>query len=296
MNMPSEKAEQGMTVPDEPEKDRLRQIILDSFSYEFVQPLNLISLNREYLQLHLQQNGQAYSVQEVKAALDGIGTAVAQLDRLTENCRDLMKCLRGTAYLRKEPVCLSALLEDLCCCSAEIAHSLGITLQYVPAQTGYCVMTDRAMAERVLLNLISNALQACRNQGTVQLRFSGSADGGTITVTDDGIGVAPEFAAHAFDPRRAEKPSGGGFPGGAGLGLYLCGEYCRLLNWQPTMRAEEHRTTVLIRIPQNQLVPEGRLVFHSDGPREGGPAERTRERVLRELRAVPGLEALQPEC
>ena len=36
MNMPSEKAEQGMTAPDESEKDRLRQIILDSFSYEFV--------------------------------------------------------------------------------------------------------------------------------------------------------------------------------------------------------------------------------------------------------------------
>ncbi|MCI2046196.1 MAG: HAMP domain-containing histidine kinase [Faecalibacterium sp.] len=275
----------------ETEKDYIRDVLLDAMATEFFQPLNLIALNRDYLRLYLQHEKAEYSEKKVGQALDGIEGATDQLDRLMNNSLDLMSCLRGRMQPQIETVDLKALIEDIVADSEKAAHLLGLTLQQNLPQEEIHVQTDHAMAERVLLNLLSNAMRA-GEKGAVRFSLDKTPDGCTVQLTNEGQSVTPAFASRAFalGPRPLDAPRQAS--GRAGLGLYLCGTFCRLLGWQPTMHAVKGGTAVRLHIPARQIVSGQRLVFHA-GLSAQEQREHTRLAVLQELRTLPGLEMLK---
>ena len=273
----------------ETEKDYIREILLDAMATEFFQPLNLIAVNHDYLRLHLQHAKAAYAEQKVQQALDGIEGATAQLDRLMNNSLDLMSCLQGRMQPQTETVDLGALLRDILADSEKAAHILGLTLQLtLPRETIY-IQTDRAMAERVLLNLLSNAMQA--GGGKICFALEKTADGCIVQLTNEGQSITPAFAAQAFllGPRPADAPRRAS--GRAGLGLSLCSAFCRLLGWQPSMHPLKGGTSVRLHLPARKIVSGQRLVFHTALSAQE-QREHTRQNVLHELRAIPGLELL----
>jgi signal transduction histidine kinase/ActR/RegA family two-component response regulator len=81
-------------------------------------------------------------------------------------------------------------------------------------------------AEQVLLNLLDNAIKFTP-EGEVGLRLewtAESATGGTVefSVTDTGIGIAPEHHARLFEPFSQVDVSATRINGGTGLGLSIC--------------------------------------------------------------------------
>ena len=67
----------------------------------------------------------------------------------------------------------------------------------------------------MLLNLVMNGADACRERGTISVVAEPTSHGARITVTDDGPGVAPEVRARLFEPFVTTKEVGKG----TGLGL-----------------------------------------------------------------------------
>lgn len=89
---------------------------------------------------------------------------------------------------------------------------------------------DEAKIERILMNLMSNAIKFTDAGGTICLaaELSGSADGKemvSFAVKDTGIGIAPEMLDKIFEP--FEQGSTGE---GTGLGLPIARSYAQLLN------------------------------------------------------------------
>lgn len=75
---------------------------------------------------------------------------------------------------------------------------------------------DHDALRRALINLIDNALAACRESGVreqVHLSASELAGGLRLVIRDDGVGIAPENLEHIFEPDFTTKS------GGMGLGL-----------------------------------------------------------------------------
>ncbi len=69
----------------------------------------------------------------------------------------------------------------------------------------------------VVMNLLSNALRACRRGGNVWIRSHGDGENGVIVVQDDGEGIAPEDRERVWDPFFTTRSAGDGL----GLGLAL---------------------------------------------------------------------------
>ena len=90
--------------------------------------------------------------------------------------------------------------------------------------TACCVMADRRDAELLCLHLLSNALHASREGGSVCIALRRTESGWQLTVTDDGCGLPGEDVQAALENRRS-------FLGGAQLGLLLCRECCRRMDW-----------------------------------------------------------------
>jgi len=81
------------------------------------------------------------------------------------------------------------------------------------------VLADIAMVERLIENLVENALKFTPAGGSVILKALGFADGPVLTVADTGCGIAAEDLQHVFERfYRAAQP---GRDGSAGLGLAI---------------------------------------------------------------------------
>jgi PAS domain S-box-containing protein len=74
-----------------------------------------------------------------------------------------------------------------------------------------------AKINQVLMNLLTNAIDACDEGRTVTVRTRAGADGVRIEVADNGCGIAPEHRDRIFDPFFTTKPVGQG----TGLGLSI---------------------------------------------------------------------------
>jgi two-component system sensor histidine kinase/response regulator len=84
------------------------------------------------------------------------------------------------------------------------------------------VRCDRAMIERVVANLVSNALKHTPKGASVRVVASANSTQVRVEVIDQGPGVPPEFTERIFDKFAQVESDGGRTPYSSGLGLTFC--------------------------------------------------------------------------
>ena len=97
------------------------------------------------------------------------------------------------------------------------ARRAGVAVEVVAPDAPLPAVADERL-ERVLANLIDNALRHSPDGGTLRLCALRRGDRVVVEVKDDGPGVAPASVPHLF----TRFSQHGGRPGSAGLGLYFC--------------------------------------------------------------------------
>jgi PAS domain S-box-containing protein len=100
------------------------------------------------------------------------------------------------------------------------ARASGVTLGVDPPADGLRVRIDEAALQHTVINLLLNAVQACKGGGTVRVGVGGD-DPIRITVRDNGCGIPPEHAKRIFEPFYSMRK------GGTGLGLFLSLDFVR---------------------------------------------------------------------
>ena len=126
-------------------------------------------------------------------------------------------------YCRKEnpvrqPADLAALLQDTVLMIQETAAQKGVTTDLTVDEEMPQLSIDATAIKRVVLNLVTNAVEACHDGGHVSVTAS-LEDAGEqihISVQDDGHGISEEVKEHLFEPLFTTKGSRG-----TGLGLAL---------------------------------------------------------------------------
>ncbi len=80
---------------------------------------------------------------------------------------------------------------------------------------------DRDKIKQVLLNLITNAMKYNKPDGTITIHAEEQSDHFEVSISDNGIGMAPEVVAHLFEKFYRAKPTEDTIVG-TGLGLSIC--------------------------------------------------------------------------
>jgi signal transduction histidine kinase len=143
---------------------------------------------------------------------------VVRLRRLVEDLIEISRLDARRVSLFRRPVELTALLDM-------IVQARGWTGQVRVTGASITVHSDPRRLERVLANLLANAVTHGGSGVTAAVRPT--ADGVTVTVSDQGPGIAPEHLAHLFERFYKADPSRTG--AGSGLGLAIAYENARLL-------------------------------------------------------------------
>jgi len=118
--------------------------------------------------------------------------------------------------LERRPYSLGKILTTLQDQVAAIAQASGVTVTFEPLAFETELFCDPERLQRVLSNLVINAVQAAGPGGWARLAASLIAGGARIEVTDSGPGIPEADWDRVFDPFFTTKASG------TGLGLAIC--------------------------------------------------------------------------
>jgi PAS domain S-box-containing protein len=100
------------------------------------------------------------------------------------------------------------------------ARAQSVRIEAPPVPAGIHVRADEAELQHALINLLLNAVQACKPGGRVSVGVE-AGDAIRIRVTDNGCGIAAENRKRIFDPFFSVRQ------GGTGLGLFLSLNFVR---------------------------------------------------------------------
>ena len=150
------------------------------------------------------------------AQLEPVLAALRSLEVLVDDIGALGLAEVGALRLRREPVVVATLSDDVLRSFDEQADAAGIRLDARVQPPDLTVNADPVRLRSVLVNLVGNALRYGHTGGAVTLRARAETGAAVIAVHDDGSGIDPALLPRIFD-RFVKGP---GSPG-SGLGLAI---------------------------------------------------------------------------
>lgn len=146
--------------------------------------------------------------------------AAAQV-RLIEDILDGSRIIAGKLSLESRALDLSELLHRSLETVRLAAYAKGIALTVDLQGEAAPVTGDAERLEQVVWNLCNNAIKFTPSGGVMTVRLAPAGTSFELSVTDNGVGIAPDFLPHVFDRFNQAKGATTKRHGGLGLGLAL---------------------------------------------------------------------------
>lgn len=194
-------------------------------------PLGRIIANAD--SIHAQSDGplrQDY----VGYALD-IATAGRHLLGLVDDLVDLQAVERADFAVVLEPLDLADVARRAAGLLAVRAANAGVRIDKPATDEALPAMGDFRRALQVLVNLVGNAVRYSPPDAMVWVRANREGGAVSITVADQGKGIAMSDQARIFEKFERVDP---GEPGGSGLGLYIARRLARAMGGEVTVESD----------------------------------------------------------
>jgi len=197
------------------ESDRRKDEFLAMLAHELRNPLAPIGAAAALLQRARLDEGLVRKTSQI------IGRQVAHMTELIDDLLDVSRVTRGQVELDEAALDMRDIVTDAVEQVMPLVRARGQQLDVdVPAQD-MRVMGDKKRLVQVLANLLNNAAKYTQEGGRLQLRAVANGDAVAVDVADNGIGMAPELVARAFDLFAQAERTSDRASGGLGLGLAL---------------------------------------------------------------------------
>jgi signal transduction histidine kinase len=204
----------------EREMERARRDLIAAVSHDLRTPLAATRALIEAV-----ADGVAADPEAEARYLSSARRELAHLSRLVDDLFELARIDAGVLQLTLEEASLHDLISDTISAFQPQAESRGVSLVGEVSADVDPVLMNPPRLQRVLHNLLSNALRHTPADGTVALRATPHGDEVRVEVADTGEGIAAEDLPHVFERSfrversrtRAEREDAPG----AGLGLAI---------------------------------------------------------------------------
>lgn len=225
---------------------------LATMSHELRTPLNAIIGFSEIIMREL--FGDLPSERYADYAKD-IHHSGSHLLAIINDILDLAKAESGKLQLSEDEFLMADLLiqcERIC---GHIAESNKVKLHFICREKGLCIFADKRLLLQILVNLISNAIKFAP-EGAVRVEVSADyRDGLVVSVSDNGIGIAPENIERIMKPFEQVESSYTRVRNGCGLGLPYANSLTELHGGTLTVESSlGHGTAARVKLPARRIV------------------------------------------
>jgi len=185
-----------------------------SISHEFRTPLAVLRGEAEVALM------QASSSEHYRRVLASQLEEFEKLTRMINQLLTLARAESGDVEIADESVDLSVMTPALAEQLQPVASAKDVSLTW-NCEPNVKVIGDASWIERIILNVVDNAIKFTPSGGHVEVRVSDGTENAVLEVRDDGIGIPPEALPHIFERFYRADPARSDRADGAGLGLSL---------------------------------------------------------------------------
>ncbi len=242
------------------EGNRLKSEFLSTMSHELRDPLNSIIGFSEVLL------GADNLTERQHRYAGNIMSSGQRLMALINDILELAKLEAGKMRLHPEPLNPAAVCEHAAALARPQAEKKNIDIRVIADANAPAARQDIGKVHQILGNLLSNAVKFTPEGGWVTLKAACDGNDLVFTVTDTGVGIAPEELELIFEKFRQAANPMTREQGGTGLGLSIVRELAKLLGGDVTVQSELGRgSTFTVRVAA-RLADEPLLGFELSEP------------------------------
>ncbi|MCG6968654.1 MAG: HAMP domain-containing histidine kinase [Gammaproteobacteria bacterium] len=214
-NRMAERIEQQMN--ELKQNDAKRRELIANVSHDLRTPLTSL---HGYIETLLMKESQL-SEEERRDYLKTAANHSQQLSRLIDELFELAKLDSVETLLNIEPFSLAELAQDVAHSFKLAADKNHITLKTEFGSNVPFAYGDIALIQRVLENLIENAMRHTPQGGEISLSLSAKNENIIVSISDTGCGIKKEDVPHIFDRfyRATKSRENGDFHSGLGLAI-----------------------------------------------------------------------------
>ncbi|STB55662.1 PAS domain-containing sensor histidine kinase [Clostridium perfringens] len=229
------------------EMEKLRMEFFANISHEFKTPVNLIYSALQLLELKLKNNrdGDIY-INYIKMAKQN----VFRLLKLINNLIDSTKLEAGFFNINIKNHDIVSCVEDITMSICNFAEKNKISITFDTEEEEKIIAFDFNHLERILLNVLSNAIKFNRENGNIDVYISFDDKYANISIKDTGIGIQKDkidLLFHRFKKinNRLTKVNEG-----SGIGLYIAKELVKINGGDMIVNSElGEGTEFIIKLP-----------------------------------------------
>jgi PAS domain S-box-containing protein len=198
--------------------DEMKNTFLHAVSHELRTPLSAVL----GFALTLEREDVEFTQQERHELVRRLASNARKLDQLLSDLLDLDRLDRGIVEPRRRPTDVAALVRR----TVENSDVLGMRPVRIEAEL-VVVAVDAPKVERIVENLLANAIRHTPPDTTIWVRVTPDPGGVLIQVDDSGPGVPQEMRESIFEPFR-QGPIERTHSPGVGIGLSLVARFAEL--------------------------------------------------------------------
>lgn len=222
------------------EMDRAKTVFFSNVSHEFRTPLTLMLGPLDQLS-RIEDDGPRNLAQTARRN-------ALRLLKLVNTLLEFSRLEAGRSDATFVPTDLDALTRDVASSFRSAIESAGLRFT-IDSDLDQPVFVDRSMWERIVLNLLSNALKFTLD-GSITITLRRAHDAAELRVADTGVGIPPEELPNLFERFHRVRGAQSRTHEGSGIGLALVSDLVSLHGG--TVDAESavnEGTTFRVRIP-----------------------------------------------
>lgn len=237
------------------ELDKLKSEFLCNVSHELRTPLNLMISSLKLSALKLNQKNGVVDPTLMYKHFDVMNHNCFRLTRVINNIIDITKIDAGSLELNLSNNNIVEIVEETVLSVASFIKKKDITLIFDTDVEEKCIACDPDQIQRILLNLVSNAVKFNTDGREIYVSITESLDDVKISVKDNGIGISPENQQSIFDRFKQVDKSLTRQHEGSGIGLTITKYLVELHKGTITLESELGKgSTFTITLPV-YLVP-----------------------------------------
>ena len=218
--------------------EREKQFTSDA-SHELRTPLAVIKGTLEVL-IRKPRNQEEY-----KDKIDFCIKEVNRLNLLVDELLLLARFENQKQSLKMESISLNALFLDIISRNSSVINEKKINCEVLFSKDFY-VQTDVYLFSIVVNNILTNAIKYTKTKGLISFSISEENNKTICTISDNGIGIAPDDLHKIFDQFYRSKSNQHPEIKGTGLGLSIVKRLCVLLQIDLDIESKENEGTKVI--------------------------------------------------
>ncbi len=203
--------------------DNLKQNFISLMSHDLKTPVAKIAGIADILKLKFN------NTPEQTELIDNVVNSTKELNNFINSILDLTKIESQNLTLRKESKDVNKIIEGIIEKLEFEAEAKQMTIESELSPL-YPIQIDTVLMNRVISNLIENAIKYAGKEKTVLIKTWDDAEWIYVEIKDNGVGVGPDDLAHIFDKFYRVKNDSTHSIKGSGLGLYLVKYFIELHN------------------------------------------------------------------